>query len=475
MASPTSTPEAEAVPRRLGDYEILTELATGGVATVYVARHAGDAGFERLVAIKRVHRHLLRDADVFASLSDEARISALVRHPNVVATHEVLDQKGELCLVQEYVEGVSLALLHKRAMQRAGDGRLPVDVVARIAVDFLRGLHAAHEAVDLRGAALELVHRDVSPQNVLVGVDGVARLIDFGIARAEGRLTETRTGILKGKLAYMAPEQVGEREVDRRADLFATGVVLFELLAGVRPFDGTGDAESIARILAADADIAKVAARSPALSAIVGRALAKAPEDRWSTAEDLAEAIAAATPLASDGTMRACVKEVAGEILEERRESIREELGRAEEEALSLPAVTPTSARIAEAAAGGGARGSSESEGAAPDAPSRRVTLVPVVVAGLAVVVVVAVAALRGGPSPVEASTSPGETNHASASPAPSAPPAPPSSAPAGPPASSPRGATSAKPPRVSGSRPSAPVSATPSARPDLHANPYGR
>ena len=320
--------------RRVGDYELLTELATGGVASVSVARHVGDAGFERLVAIKRVHRHLLRDPDVFASLADEARLSALVRHPNVVATHEVLDQKGELLLVQEYVEGVSLALLHKRVGARQ-DARLPVDAVARIAIDFLRGLHAAHEAVDMRGAPLGLVHRDVSPQNVLVGVDGVSRLIDFGVARAEGRIIETQGGILKGKLAYMAPEQVGERPVDRRADIFASGVVVWELLVGARPFDGIGEAESMARVLAAEIDLTAITARSADLAPIVARALARKPAARWATAEDLAEAIAEAVRPATDAVMRALVKDIAGELIEERRSAIREELGRAEEEALA--------------------------------------------------------------------------------------------------------------------------------------------
>jgi hypothetical protein len=473
-------------PRRLGDYEILTELATGGVATVYAARHVGDAGFERLVAIKRVHRHLLRDPDVFASLADEARISALVEHPNVVATHEVLDQKGELCLVQQYVEGVSLALLHKRAAQRAdrrdghGEGdvdrRLPVEVVARIAIDFLRGLHAAHEAVDLRGAPLELVHRDVSPQNVLVGVDGVSRLIDFGIARAEGRITETRGGILKGKLAYMAPEQVGEREVDRRADLFAAGVVIYELLAGERPFDGVGDAESMARILAADADPTKVEARSPELAPIVARALAREPRLRWATAEELAEAIAEAIRPASDAAMRALVKELAGDLLAERREAIREELGRAEEEAIAAadppaPLAAPSPERTV--------ADDERDELPARPGPSRAV--VAVLSVGALAVVVALLASFGDRDPPVVDTSPPVLAAPAGGREAPVLAPQPDSPSPLGSPTIP---ATSAPTPRAivlpalppASTRSAAPApSAAPSSRPELHGNPYGR
>ncbi|MBL8739478.1 MAG: protein kinase, partial [Myxococcales bacterium] len=146
---------------RIGEYELLFELASGGMATIIVARQAGDAGFERLVALKRIHKHLISDPEVFAMASDEARFAALVRHPNVVPVIGVLDAKGELVLVQEYVEGASAASLAKRAKERGL--AMPIAVASRIVCDALLGLHAAHEAKDLRGEPLELVHRDVSP------------------------------------------------------------------------------------------------------------------------------------------------------------------------------------------------------------------------------------------------------------------------------------------------------------------------
>ena len=206
---------------RLGDCDVLFELASGGMATILLARQLGDAGFERLVALKRVHRHLVQDPEVFAMASDEARLAALVRHANVVAVTGVLDAGGELVLVQEYVEGFGLGRV-LRELARRGE-KLSPSIAARSLIDAAKGLHATHEARDLLGQPLEIVHRDVSPQNLLIGTDGTTRLIDFGIARAERRMAATRTGILKGKLSYMAPEQIGEAPVDRRADVLAAG------------------------------------------------------------------------------------------------------------------------------------------------------------------------------------------------------------------------------------------------------------
>lgn len=332
---------------RFGDLELLLPLATGGMATVHVARHVGDAGFERLVAVKRVHRHLLGDPEVFAMSSDEARLSALVRHPSVVATHQVIDAGGELLLVQEYVEGVSLSLLAKRAAAEIPEGRLPVEAAVRAVVDVLRALHAAHEAVDLRGEALQLVHRDVSPQNVLVGADGGGRLIDFGIARAAGRLAETRTGLIKGKVAYLAPEQVAEGDVDRRADLWATGVMLHELVVGRRPIEAPTDTELMAKVMVGHADLAALEAVAPTLVDPVRRALARDPDDRFATAEAMADAIVAAVPPASDATMRALVQRLVGDDLAARRQDILEAMREADTEADAVegaPALAPSDA-----------------------------------------------------------------------------------------------------------------------------------
>jgi serine/threonine protein kinase len=290
---------------RIGDCDVLFELASGGMATVLLARQSGDAGFERLVALKRVHRHLVQDPEVFAMASDEARLAALVRHPNVVAVTGVLDAGGELVLVQEYVEGFGLARL-LRELDKRGE-RLAPEIAARIVIDAARGLHATHEAKDLMGEPLGIVHRDVSPQNLLVGSDGTTRLIDFGIARAERRMAMTRTGILKGKLAYMAPEQIEEHPVDRRADVFAAGAVLYEALTGTRAYAGTDDASVMAKILAGAPDLAPVEAAAPSLAPVVERALARRPEDRYATAQDLAKAVAAGIVPADEDDVKALV------------------------------------------------------------------------------------------------------------------------------------------------------------------------
>jgi serine/threonine protein kinase len=226
-------PLPAAAPKRLGRYELLGELASGGMATVYLGRARGIGGFERLVAVKCCHAHLREDADFVSMFLDEARLAAKIHHPNVVPTLDVGDAE-ELYLVMEYCEGDRLATLVNRAASR--DGFMPVDVVLRIMVDVLQGLHAAHELTDTSGRPLQIVHRDVTPQNILVGVDGVSRLVDFGVAKAEARANTTKDGALKGKIAYMAPEQIGEHEVSRQSDVFSAGVVLWEALASKRLF-----------------------------------------------------------------------------------------------------------------------------------------------------------------------------------------------------------------------------------------------
>ncbi len=324
---------------RIGEYELLFELASGGMATIVVARQAGDAGFERLVALKRIHKHLISDPEVFAMASDEARFAALVRHPNVVPVIGVLDQQGELVLVQEYVEGASAASLAKRARERGEP--LPPAVATRIVCDALLGLHAAHEAKDLRGEPLELVHRDVSPQNMMVGSDGITRLIDFGIARATERLAKTRTGIVKGKLHYMAPEQIEEREVDRRADVFAAAAVLVELVTGARPFGSGAESAVMGRILIGDADTEKLGELAPALVPVVRAALSSDVGARPSTALELKKAIAQALPPADTEEVSAFVERVIGMDLVALREKIKSSLGALVSEEDDLDAQAP--------------------------------------------------------------------------------------------------------------------------------------
>ena len=198
--------------RKLDRYELIGEIATGGMATVYLARRSGVGGFQRFVAIKRLHPHLANEPEFVEMFLDEARLAALIHHPHVVPILEVGESDSGYYLVMEYVEGDTLSRLVARSMSA---GQLPArHVMLRVILDTLAGLHAAHELRDDRGQLLGLVHRDVSPQNVLVGVDGSARITDFGVARATARLTSTGHGKLKGKLAYMGPEQTRGDELD---------------------------------------------------------------------------------------------------------------------------------------------------------------------------------------------------------------------------------------------------------------------
>ena len=309
--------------RRLGNYELLVELASGGMATVYAARRVGAAGFERMVVVKRVHRHLVSDPEFRDMFLDESRVASQIHHPNVVPVIDVEELEGELFLVMEYVDGSTLAKMRGAAAK--AKRKLPPPVVARIIGDTLAGLHAAHEAVDRRGDPLDIVHRDVSPQNIMIGADGIARLIDFGIAKAARRITATRTGGLKGKYGYMSPEQtVGER-VDRRTDLFALGVVMHEALTGERLFHGDNELDTLRRIV--EQPIVPPSARSPevpkALDGVVEIALRRLPEERFASAAEFLEALEAAIRPASHRDVRDCLEASCGTAIRERRQTLR--------------------------------------------------------------------------------------------------------------------------------------------------------
>ena len=280
-----------AIPRIVGRYAIFDEIASGGMATVYLGRLMGAGGFARTVAIKRLHPQFAKDPEFVAMFLDEARLAARIRHPNVVPTLDVVASKGELFLVMEYVQGESLSRL-SRAHRSKGE-RVPIPVLLRVMTDALQGLHAAHEARDERGLSLEIVHRDVTPQNILVGVDGVGRLLDFGVAKAAGRAQTTREGQIKGKLAYMAPEQLRSSGVTRQTDVYAASVVLWELLAGERLFAGGSEVDIIAKLL--KRDIQPPSAVAPgvpkALDDIVMRGLSADVDERYASARDLCVAL----------------------------------------------------------------------------------------------------------------------------------------------------------------------------------------
>ncbi len=269
------------------------------MGTVHLGRRRGHGGFARTVAIKRLHAHHARDPQLVQPFLKEARLASRIHHPNVVPTLDVVARHEELLVVMEYVHGCSLAQIIQSARSRGE--RIPAPIAVSIVAQALRGLHAAHEARSETGEPLGLVHRDVSPQNILIDTHGIARLVDFGVAKASGYAATTQQGQLKGKLAYMAPEQVTTGVVDRRTDVYAASIVLWELLTGARLF--AGEIESITYARAARGGAPPVASRctvDAAIAAAVDRALSIAPDDRFPSAQEMALALEACSPASTE-------------------------------------------------------------------------------------------------------------------------------------------------------------------------------
>ncbi len=278
-------------PQKLGPYELLRLLATGGMAEVYLARRDGPHGFTKTVALKRILPQLARDADFVSMFIDEARVCAQLSHPNLVQVFDFGEAGGELYMAMEFVDGTTGAKVVRKAA--ALGEYLLLDGTLHIIVSVLRGLEYAHAAVDVHGVPLGLVHRDVSPGNILIARSGSVKLGDFGIARADDFERRTEEGQLKGKLGYMSPEQVTGRKIDARSDLFTLGIVLAELLVS-RPLFGVGnELDVLMRIR--DADLSVFDRFSSHvhgdLAAIARKALAQDPSDRFQTAGEFAEAI----------------------------------------------------------------------------------------------------------------------------------------------------------------------------------------
>jgi serine/threonine-protein kinase len=302
----------------LGRYALHEKIASGGMASVHLARLLGPIGFARTVAIKRMHPQLADDPTFVSMFLDEARLAARISHPNVVATLDVVQTDGELFLVMEYVRGESLGRLIKTAVQRGE--RIPPAMASTIMVGVLHGLHAAHEATNDQGEPLGLVHRDVSPHNVLVGIDGIARVLDFGVAKASGRIQTTSEGQLKGKLGYMAPEQV-RGDVSRRTDVYAASVTFWETLTGARLFKGDNEAQILDGVLkGATVPPSKHVPNLPgALDDVVMRGLSLDPAARFATAREMARALEDATlPMMAPSKVGDWVAEAARETLAER-------------------------------------------------------------------------------------------------------------------------------------------------------------
>jgi len=334
----------------IGRYLLHRQIARGGMATIHIGRLMGDEGFSRIVAAKRLHPEFAEDPEFVEMFLDEARIASRVNHRNVVPVLDVVKANDEVVLVQEYVHGVPLHWLLRTAHE--ANSHLPLNVAVSIGCQVLAGLQAAHDTSDELGNPLHIVHRDVSPQNVMVATDGTARLLDFGVAKATMAAHITRAGTFKGKLAYSAPEHVRGNAV-QQSDVYSLSVVLWELLVGHRLHNnGQAEAELITEImtgrlptvtqaLAAERDMMGAYRWNQllVLEPIIQKGLAVKVEDRWQTASEMEEALAEALPPASSADVGQWLKALGKEFLEGREKMI------AAEEASWRRSAPPTSTR----------------------------------------------------------------------------------------------------------------------------------
>jgi len=279
------------LPRTFGPYTLTRRLAVGGMAEVYVARAEGSAGFEKLVALKRIHPHLSGDDGFVSMLIEEAKLSVSLSHQNIVQTFDLGCVEDSYFIVMEHVEGYDLARVLRALRDR--DEKVPVEVAAHVVAELCRGLAHAHQRVDDQGRPLHIVHRDVSPQNILLSLAGEVKIADFGIAKTTSRVSEPEVGVIKGKYFYMSPEQAWGDPLDHRSDIFSAGVVLWELLVGQ-----TLHQASHVQALLDDVRRAEVPPPSSlragvpaALDAIVARATAVEPSDRFSDAGAFGDAL----------------------------------------------------------------------------------------------------------------------------------------------------------------------------------------
>jgi serine/threonine-protein kinase len=275
----------------IGRYRVVDDIGVGGMATVHLARMDGAGGFQKWVAIKRIHPHLVENEQIIKMFLDEARIAASISHPNVAQVFDLGSHEDTHWIAMEYLHGEPLREVLRHVMETGP--ALDAPLAARIIADAAEGLHAAHELRGKDGAPLNLVHRDVTPHNLFLTYDGVVKVVDFGIAKVTGRLSSTQAGTLKGKIAYMAPEQIRGRDIDRRTDIFALGVVLWELTTGRRLFRMDTDLETVERVQACVVPPpSSMAYDFPAqLESIVMTALRKNPDDRYQTARDFSRAL----------------------------------------------------------------------------------------------------------------------------------------------------------------------------------------
>jgi serine/threonine protein kinase len=327
---------------RIGRYELIAQLAQGGMGTVFLARIAGEAGFSRLYAVKLMHEHLASEEAFVGMFLDEARLAAGIHHSNVVSVVDLgVCERGHF-VVMQYIEGCTLEQLLKRHALR------PPEMIIPLVIDLLHGLHAAHTLQDEDGSLLELVHRDVSPANVLVGIDGVARITDFGIAKARSRITATRPGLLKGKLSYSAPEQLtAESPIDARTDIFSVGVLLWSALTGESLFRGDSEAQTVRNVLQATVEPpSTIGLKPPAcFDALCLRALDRNPDNRFESAQAMAEVLREIARengyLSSSARIGTWVQQTFAKQLNERRATLRDATSATRLARVSLSSLAP--------------------------------------------------------------------------------------------------------------------------------------
>ena len=293
--SADSLAPARAAPEKIGRYRLCFELASGGMASVYLARAEGSPGFQKLVALKRIHPHLADEKDYVEMFLDEARIASRITHANVCSVFDFGEAGGEYFIAMEYLVGEPLSRVHRRVLSNADQRCSPLMParMARVIAQACEGLHAAHELQDADGESLHVVHRDVSAENLFVTYDGATQVVDFGIAHASQRVHHTEAGQVKGTFPYMAPEQMTAAVVDRRVDVWALGAVLWELLALRRLFLRDTDVKTMYAVLSGEI-------RPPsdhrsgvptALDEIVMKALQRNPDERWQSAREMGKAL----------------------------------------------------------------------------------------------------------------------------------------------------------------------------------------
>jgi serine/threonine-protein kinase len=327
---------------RLDRYELLCPLAYGGMASVWLARFGGRLGFERLVVVKMILPQFSQDPRFQEMFLDEARIASRIEHTNVARILDVGEHDGNYFIVMEWVDGDSLSKILRAAEQRKQ--RVPAGIALRIVADAAAGLHAAHELKDRDGHSLGVVHRDVSPQNILISNNGATMLIDFGVAKARDRVSQdTSAGQLKGKIRYMAPEQALGKFMDRRADVWALGTIVYELFTGNAPYEGVNEVASLHKLTSGQPPAPLPPTVPPPVRAVILRALGYEPEQRFGSTLELALALESAMVEIGDPTSITAVAAYTAHLLADRKSARKRAVDSALQSARARDTATATS------------------------------------------------------------------------------------------------------------------------------------